>query len=343
VTAGSGGLGRRAAARLLAAALAAPVAATPRAAPRILFGTYGGGGCTGVPAVAGFEAWLGRRVDIVLDFLEMRTWKGMVDEAGWMAGCWRGAGRRRLAISVPMLVGEGSPSLQAGARGDYDEHYRALAAKLIASGYGDSILRVGWEFNGGWYPWTARGDPAAYAAFWRRIALAMRAAPGARFRFDWTATTVDGPTAAAYPGDDVVDLIGLDIYNQSWPRIDIDLLRWEYLLHHPAGLIWHRDFAASHGKPRSFPEWGTGTRPDGHGGGDDPSFVANMLDWMRQGGPVAYACYWNYRADDYDAMVTDGRLPKAAAALRAGLQASMAPEPSHRSELNQPGSKAGAL
>ncbi len=96
-------------------------------------------------------------------------------------------------------------------------------------------------------------------------------------------------------------------------------LRWQYLLHHPAGLIWHRDFAHAHNKPRSFPEWGTGTRPDGHGGGDDPLFVRNMLAWMGRGDPVAYACYWNYRASDYDAKVTDGRLPLAAAALRAGL------------------------
>ena len=318
------GLGRRGAGRLLlgglAAATFAPLPAQASATDRILLGTYGGAGCTGVPEVSAFEAFLGRPMDVVLDFLEMQTWKGMVDEAGWMSGCWKGAGHHRLVVSVPMLVGEGSPTLQAGARGEYDGHFRALADKLATAGYADAVLRIGWEFNGGWYPWTARNDAAAYAAYWRRIALAMRAAPGQRFRFDWTATTVEGPTEPAYPGDDVVDIVGLDIYNQSWPNIPIPALRWQYLLRHPAGLMWHRDFAQAHGKPRSFPEWGTGTRPDGHGGGDDPLFVRNMLDWMHQGGRVEYACYWNYRASDYDAKVTDGRLPQAAEALRQGLR-----------------------
>lgn len=294
---------------------AAPVA-------RPLMGTYGGAGCTGLPEVRAFEAWLGRKMDVVLDFLQTDTWAGMVNESNWIAGCWKDLPGRRLALSVPMLVQEGASTLAQGASGAFDQHFRDLARNLIAGGYADAFIRIGWEFNGGWYSWTARNHTAAFAAYWRRIALAMRAMPGARFRFDWNPTAVDGPTEAVYPGDDVVDVIGLDIYNQSWPRIDDPALRWEWLLHHPAGLIWHRDFARAHDKPRSFPEWGTGTRPDGHGGGDDPLFIRNMLAWMRTGGPVAYACYWNYRADDYDAKVTDGRLPQAAEALRAGLRAS---------------------
>ncbi len=289
------------------------------AARRIAIGTYGGNGCTGVPEVAAYEKWLGRKLDLVLDFLDTSSWDKMLGDARWTAGCWKGAGRRQMALSVPMLVNEGKPTLQQGAAGAFDGHFRDLAGLLVGAGYPDCIIRIGWEFNGNWYAWSARPDPAAYAAYWRRIARAMRGQPGAHFRFDWTAATTDGPTDAAYPGDDVVDVIGLDVYNQSWPLIPVAALRWQYLLREANGLIWHRDFAHAHGKPRSFPEWGTGTRPDGHGGGDDPLFVRNMLDWMRTGDPVAYACYWNYRASDYDAKVTDGKLPAAAAALRQGL------------------------
>jgi hypothetical protein len=106
------------------------------------------------------------------------------------------------------------------------------------------------------------------------------------------------------------------VYNQAWPLPADPATLWQTMLDRPAGLVWHREFAAAHGKPRSFPEWGTGTRPDGHGGGDDPLFITNMLGWMRQGGPVAYECYWNYRAGDYDAKLSDGRMPRAAAAMR---------------------------
>lgn len=299
----------------LAALAAAPAAAAP---PRMAIGTYGGAGCSGKPVVKEFEDWLGRPLDVILDFLEMETWPGMVAMAGWMAGCWRGAGRRRLVISVPMLVKRDKPTIQQGARGLFDQHYRALGAKLVAEGFPDAILRIGWEFNGGWYPWTARGDPATFAAYWRRIARTLKATPGNRFRTDWCVTTVEGPTVAAWPGDDIVDIVGLDIYNQSYPKIADPLKRWQFLLNHQAGLIWHRDFARAHGKPRSFPEWGTGTKPDGHGGGDDPLFVRNMLDWMGRGEPVEYACYWNYPASDYNARIVDGRYPRAAAVLKRG-------------------------
>jgi len=284
-------------------------------------GVYGGAGCTGLPAVRAFESWLGRPVAVVLDFLQMDSWKGMENEAGWITGCWKQLPGRTLAISVPMLVGEGRPSLEQGASGALDGHFAALARALVAGGAADAFVRIGWEFNGGWYPWTARGQAPAYARYWRRIAQAMRGVAGARFRFDWTAAIIDGPTVAAYPGDDVVDVIGLDVYNESWPRIADPAQRWAHLLHQPAGLVWHRDFANARGKPRSFPEWGTGTRPDGHGGGDDPVFVRNMLAWMAGGGPIAYDCYWDYHASDYDAKVVGGRFPRAAAALRAGLRA----------------------
>lgn len=285
-----------------------------------LLGVYCGAGCTGVPHVRRFESWLGLKVNVVLDFLQMDSWQGLLNEAHWITNCWKQLPGRRLVISIPMLVSKGSPTLAQGAEGQFDGHFRMLATILIENGYADAFARIGWEFNGGWYPWTARGHAADYAKYWRRIATTMRSTPGARFQFDWCPTTVDGPLEAAYPGDDVVDIIGLDVYNQSWPKIADPSKRWSYLLHRSAGLLWHRDFAAAHHKPRSFPEWGTGTRPDGHGGGDDPLFVRNMLAWMMTGGPVVYADYWNYDAPDYDAKMTTGQFPNAAKALKTGLQ-----------------------
>ncbi len=312
---------RRRLGRLAVSGLLGLTAARSLPVRKVPIGVYGGAGCTGLPAVRAYQAWLGRPVAVVLDFLQMDTWSGMENEAGWITGCWKQMPGTTLAISVPMLVGEGHPTLAQGADGAFDPHFVTLARRLVAGGNADAFVRIGWEFNGGWYPWTARGQASAYARYWRRIARTMRGVAGARFRFDWTAAIIDGPTADAYPGDDVVDVIGLDVYNESWPRIADPAQRWAYLLHHPAGLVRHRDFARAHGKPRSFPEWGTGTRPDGHGGGDDPIFIRNMLAWMTAGGPVAYDCYWDYHASDYDAKVTDGHQPKAAAALRSGLRA----------------------
>jgi len=128
-------LTRRALARAAAAMAAASAApAQGVAAPAaIRIGTYGGAGSTGVPEVAAYEKWLGRPLDVVLDFLEKETWAGMVNEAGWMSSCWRDAGRRSLIVSVPMLVSEGQPTMAQGARGDYDQHFAALGRKLVES------------------------------------------------------------------------------------------------------------------------------------------------------------------------------------------------------------------
>jgi hypothetical protein len=261
-------------------------------------------------------------MDLGFDFIDKRgSWESMLNSARWLLGCWRQTGYP-LILAVPMLMEEPAVSLRRGAAGDYDGYFRRLAEILITSGQASAILRIGWEFNGNWYSWAAQRDPEAFPVFWRRIVRTMRRAPGARFRFDWNPSLgANGPVEGVYPGDDVVDFIGLDAYNQAWPRIEDPERRWHYLLEHPVGLRWHRDFAATHKKPRSFPEWGTGTRPDGHGGGDDPLFVRNMLAWMQEGEPVEYACYWNVRAADYDAELTGGRLPAAAAAFRAGLHA----------------------
>ena len=53
--------------------------------------------------------------------------------------------------SVPLLPKDGS-TLAAGASGAYDAHFETMARELVAQGQGDAIIRLGWEFNGSWYP-----------------------------------------------------------------------------------------------------------------------------------------------------------------------------------------------
>ena len=79
------------------------------------------------------------RNDVVLDFLQTDTWSGMVNEANWIAGCWKDLPGRRLALSVPMLVHEGDPTLAQGAEGAFDQHFRELSRILVASGYADAL------------------------------------------------------------------------------------------------------------------------------------------------------------------------------------------------------------
>ena len=141
--------------------------------------------------------------------------------------------------------------------------------------------------------------------------------------FDWNPVwgwqSVD-PTLA-YPGDAYVDYIGIDVYDQSWCTNYSDpAARWNDALNAQWGLTWHRDFAAAHGKPMSFPEWGVATRSDGHGGGDAPYFVQKMTQWIAQNN-VGYQVYFDFDAPDGAHDLMDGSFPNSAAAFKAAIGA----------------------
>ncbi len=100
-------------------------------------------------------------------------------------------------------------SLKMGAKGLYNPYFQKLAENLVSYGLGDSILRMGWEFNGGWYTWRASSDPANFAEYWRQIVTTMRAVPGAKnLKFDWNPALgwQQFPAEQAWPGDKYADI-----------------------------------------------------------------------------------------------------------------------------------------
>jgi hypothetical protein len=290
--------------------------ASPPAGAAAPLGVYQGGGCDGVKRLPQFTAWFGRPPDQLLDFFAMNNWDAVASSADWSIICWEKTDFP-MVFSLPMLTKAAGDSLADGAAGKYDATYQRIARTLARHGFADAVVRLGWEFNGDWFPWAAHKDPRAFVDYWRHIVTVMRAVPGAAFRFDWCPILGRQKIAPdqVYPGDAFVDIIGTDVYNQSWTYpLDKAKERWNELLNQPYGLQWQRDFAALHRKPVSFPEWGTGTRPDGRGGGDDPYFIEQMADWIG-GSNLAYHSYWDYPAPDYNARLSNGRLPAAGAAF----------------------------
>ena len=278
---------------------------------------YKGAGCEGSARIAGFERWLVRPIDRVVDFLARDTWRSMVSSGKWISDCWKTT-RYKVSLAIPMLPSDRQSNLEEGAGGAYNSYFRELAEAFVSNGQGDAILRLGWEFNGGWYPWAAQRNPEAWVALWKQIVTTMRAVPGARFKFDWSPTLgwQQVRSDKVYPGDDYVDIIGLDVYNQTWnSKATTPEARWGDLMDQSYGLKWHAEFARKHGKCMSFPEWGTGTRPDGHGGGDDPLFVRNMAAWISSHN-VCYHGIWDYPASDFNAEVSKGNLPGAGKEIR---------------------------
>lgn len=276
------------------------------------FGVYLGAGCGGVERLAQFERWFGREPDQVIEFI---GWPVLEKGTTWGVRCWSKAGKK-VVFSLPMLPSWGT--LGEGASGKYDTLFRNYGEELVKHGFADSVIRPGWEFNADWYPWAAKRDPKAWVGYWRRIVTTMRSVPGSNFKFDWCAAGGWSKFRAesVYPGDEYVDIIGLDFYNMLDAKSGevSPEQRWAMRKAAPHGLDWHRSFALAHNKPMSFPEWGTGTSKQAKGGDDDPYFIEQMAKWIKEN-RVAYHNYWDFSAPILDSRLSSGKRPAAGIAL----------------------------
>ena len=287
----------------------------------------------GAAANIAFARWLNRPVAWAEDFEPNDRWENLAG-GDWQLGEWetwkKAVKGRRLILSVPLLAGgwdlsgpkqggdSGKPvSLADGAKGAYNVRFQRLAENLVRHGLGDSILRLGWEFNGGWHAWRAGGSPDDFAGYWRQIVKTMRAAPGTeKMQFCWNPASgyQQFPAEKAWPGEDVVDIVGLDLYDDSWaadtypppdnaaPETIAERRKkvWnDVLLNGDHGLIYWKDFAVKHKKPFALPEWGVDQRGDKHGGGDDPEFIEQMARFIATpANRVYFHCYFDVEAGD---------------------------------------------
>ena len=162
--------------------------------------------------------------------------------------------------------------------------------------------------------WFAKGHEADYIAAFRRVVGIFRRHSG-EFKIDWCPGwgPQDTPADLAYPGDDVVDYIGLDVYDFKHEGTPEE--RWEtFYLKAPFGLEWHRDFAARHGKPMSYPEWGVGHF------GDNPFFVQQMHDWfVKNQDNIAYAAYFDVDGL-WPTQIDNDQFPKSREAVQEAVQ-----------------------
>lgn len=299
-----------------------------------LFGIYQGGGKSEQLAV--WNAWAGHAPDMILDFASFDTKQEMINSGTWLLGQWPQVGIKRISLRVGLATHDCTQA-QAAA-GGMDDVWRQLAQASLTHGYTQIDITPGWEFNGGWYPWEAkhasnpdRSNEAEFAAVFRRCVEVFRAVSATAFRFCWNPTINNswGSDAdKAYPGDDVVDLIGLDAYADTWdmpagaPTDPATV--WQKMLNGGTGtgqycLNWLASFASAHRKQIALPEWGVGDRSDGHGVGDSPVIMTNMLAWIAAH-DVAYTCYWDYNAGDYNSMVSSGERPNEGAVLKSWFQ-----------------------
>lgn len=293
------------ASKAVAAAVPAPTP-TPTPAPvasykkAVYIGNY-------VTDLTAYEQWLGKRADGVQLHTGRAGWGDWSSSIGWLVNMWKGVDRP-IYWSIP-LIAQGATLADAGA-GKFNGNY-VNAARTLAAGYPNAAkiyVRTGWEFNGNWQPWAAAGKEAQYRAAFRQFVTSFRSVSN-RFVFEWTPNVGDQGMNPenAYPGDDVVDIIGMDFYyNHQWDPADgAKAFAWHR--DEKYGLAWHQNFASQHKKPTAYAEWGVSGNTDG-------TYVQAAANWFATHN-IVYASYWNSNAA-YPGKLSDNQYPAVSPAYR---------------------------
>jgi hypothetical protein len=276
-----------------------------------------------------YAQWLNRPEMWAEDFLAHSSWDS-IRYPGWLTGPWatwlNAQAGRRLLIGIPMIPGSGGTplagtSLAQGATGAYNSYFIACAQDLVNRGIADQvIIRLGWEFNGGWYPWRAAQDPTSWKRYWQKIVTAMRSVSGAsglKFCFNPIKGYEQLASDTVYPGDAYVDYIGLDCYDECYnantypyppgaKAAQIQTRRttaWNIYLGgttYGYGLLYWYTFAVNHGKGFGIAEWGVCNKLVGgvqHGGLDNDYYIQQMFSFLNTRS-IAFQCYFDVEASD---------------------------------------------
>ncbi|WP_432510355.1 glycosyl hydrolase [Kineococcus sp. SYSU DK001] len=289
-----------------------------------------------------FEEYLGRPLDCVVVFGSEADWAAI--EGPWFAidapegqdwSQWvrDDPDNRTLVVSTAM-VPKDPPSdwRERGAAGEYDAHWEKFGRNLVDVGLGSSILRIGWELNGKWYETHYIGEDEEQREQWkeyfRRIVKAVEV-PGSSFEIDFN--IAEGPQNSVsidemYPGDDYVDIIGIDVYDSYISPID-PTARWQAKDEKVNSISAVVDFANARDKPVSFPEWAMVAEGDTQGGGDSPEFIDQMADVMASAN-VRYQAYFNTAGGGVGMTLADAPEGSAAFVRRFGASGDVVPSSS---------------
>lgn len=167
--------------------------------------------------------------------------------ASWTAWSWAQTGNNYVGpnsgttpvIGVPMASNADGWSnvdqfYQGIISGQYDDDYKAIVDAWAQAGYTTIDLRLGYEFDGTFMPWSpddsdAPNADADFVAAWQHLADLVHAegkADGITVDtvwnpddLTWTAT----PVTSLYPGDQYVDIVSSDVYSSVYPA---DLTDW---------------------------------------------------------------------------------------------------------------------
>jgi Glycosyl hydrolase family 26 len=207
---------------------------------------------------------------------------------------WQYAHTRGFAGDVDLAVGGplGCTWAEAAAGAEI-ARWKEIAAGIAANWHYRTVhLRFAHEFNGTWMPWSvAPAEVPAFQRAFRLFATTMRTAlAGRSVKIVWApnfGTWFYSPDSA-WPGADVVDVVGVSLY--EWTRYDTQPAWKAFLASSVGPTVWSA-FAERHGRPLAFSEWGA----------QSALFVRGMHAWMaaragRGPGQLLYDVYLNGNA-----------------------------------------------
>ena len=284
-------------------------------------------------------------LDTFVDF--SGSWSNMVSSAAWGAWSQNNSPTARgltpvVAVGLGTKSDNGSGTLQAIASGAHDDTYRGIVQAYKDAGYGTIDVRLGWEMNGNFMPWSMGNTTDSvnqWKAAFAHAADVMHSVSGIKVNIVWNPNLSNNnqiDVGSAYPGDDKVDIIGLDLYSKTY-KYDGSVSDSQYYnnpsasQYHPNGtspsqwgLAQTIDLAKQHGKPVGIGETGIAV-------GDSTALPKTIADdFSAPGAPsLAFVNVWDVWTGEGDWHFTDGHNTAASQAWASAFASgtSSAPTP----------------
>lgn len=273
----------------------------PLSAVNTLFGANVDG-YTGT--VQAYDAWLGQPSPLSSIFTGNASQNDYTNSIYYAIGI-RGGDEGRQCISTPNFWS--GANFTDAANGVYDAIWRDAIERILTKSDADPnvgkidvicdragkprptriLWRIDWEHNAfGQFPWASGNVEANFIAAWRRFVGIIRSVDTLnRVKIVFCPEAGNDDPALSYPGDDVVDFIGLDVYNDTvYGTPFTPVFAWDYHSVRSTGVNWLIGFGKQHGKPICFPEWGVSTENFGP--------YLKRFRQMCIDNNVSYACYW---------------------------------------------------
>lgn len=276
---------------VLASLFANAVAAAPKNLPGGPPWPSGVGQIQTPSGLSSWQSWMGYDADLVVAWsFPASTWAdfrtGRADTGAYFQAALKNLPKATTIVhAYPMLPNEASnkgcknPAVwDQFAAGNFDAHYREMAQnmrQLIENSGRDPstvILRLGWEMNGDWYPWSICENVAEFKRSWERAVRIIREEmPAMQFDFSASRPYVGYTAGRNYNGGPGVNLAGFLPATDTYDYISrsthdgqpqtIDDTSWTKSNFNPSsgskaiGLLELRDTAIARGKKFALSEW----------------------------------------------------------------------------------------